>query len=132
MAKRFPIRIGRRSLAVVALWGATRGNAWVELGDDVDARFGFFRLRTPLANVARWRIEGPWAWITAIGVRRSIRHGDVSFCGDRRGGVRLDFRELVPWGPFGVPALYVGVDDLTGFAAELERRGIPGEDARRS
>jgi hypothetical protein len=33
-------------------------------------------------------------------------------------------------GPFRLPALYLGVEDLEGLAAELERRGIPGEDAR--
>jgi hypothetical protein len=31
-----------------------------------------------------------------------------------------------------VPALYVTVGDLEGFAAALSERGIPGEDARRS
>jgi len=29
-----------------------------------------------------------------------------------------------------VPAIYVGVDDLEGLAAELARRGIAGSDAR--
>jgi hypothetical protein len=103
----------------------------VDLDDEVAVRFGWFAFRTPVSNVVRSRIEGPWLWITAIGVRMSVRHRDVSFCGDPRGGVRLDLRERVPWGPFRVPAIYVGVEDLEGFAAELGRRGIPGEDARR-
>jgi hypothetical protein len=30
-----------------------------------------------------------------------------------------------------VPALYVGVDDLEGFANALRALGIPGEDGRR-
>ena len=132
MAQRYPIRIGRKSRFFVWLWGATPSRAWVDLdGDAVDARFGFFRLRVPLTDVVRWRIEGPWLWVTAIGVRMSVRHRDVSMAGDPRGGVRLDFREPVRWGPLRVPALYVGVEDLEGFGAELARRGIPGEDARR-
>lgn len=132
MSRRFPIRIGRRSRLFVRLWGATPATAWVDLTDDaVDARFGFFRVRVPLSNVERWRIEGPWLWITAIGVRMSVRHRDVSFAGSPRGGVRLDFRERVRWGPFRVPALYVGVDDLEGLGEALAMRGIPGEDARR-
>ena len=130
-ALRFPIRIGRRSRGYLRLWTVRPETAFVDVADEVDVHFGRFRIRTPIANIASWRIEGPWLWITAIGVRMSIRHHDVSFAGSPRGGVRLDFRDLVRWGPFKVPAIYVGVDDLDGFAAELARRGIPGADARR-
>ena len=132
MGTRFPIRMGRRSRPFLRLWGATPENAWIDLDEDLEARFGFLRIRTPVANLVRWRIEGPWRWVTAIGVRMNLRHRDVSFCGDPRGGVRVDFREPVPWGPIRVPALYVGAEDLEAFAAELELRGIPGEDARRA
>lgn len=96
----------------------------------LDVHFGRLRFRTPVANIASWRIEGPFRWITAIGVRRSIRHGDVSFAGSAHGGVRIDFKERVPWGFLRVPAIYVSVDDLAGLAGELARRGIAGTDAR--
>ena len=86
---------------------------------------------TPLANIARWRIEGPWLWITAIGVRMNLRHRDITFGGSPHGGVRMDFVERVRVGPLPVPALYVTVDDLEGFAAALAERGIPGVDARK-
>jgi hypothetical protein len=128
--ERFPIRLGARSRPLLRLFGARPGNAYVDLGDDFDARFGRFRVRTPLDNVVAWRIEGPWHWITAIGVRRSIRHGDVTFGGNHRGGVRVDFREPVTLSRLRVPALYVTVDDLEGLAAALAERGIPGVDAR--
>ena len=85
-----------------------------------------------MANVARWQIEGPFHWITAIGVRMSIRHGDVTFGGSPHGGVRIDFTTPVHWTIFNVPAIYVPADDLEGLAAELERRGIPGRDIRPS
>ncbi|HEX5826779.1 MAG TPA: hypothetical protein VFY23_04605 [Candidatus Limnocylindrales bacterium] len=129
---RFPIRIGRRSRGLLRVaFGVTDDSAWAEIRDAaVAVRFGRFDFVVPLAGVSRWRIEGPWAWITAIGVRRSLRHGDVSFAGSPRGGVRLDFREPVPWFFFRVPAAYYGVEDLEGLAAALEARGIPGEDAR--
>jgi len=129
---RFPIRVGRRSWPVLMLFGVRRDNAWVELDGDLDVRFGWYRFRTPTSNLASWRIEGPWRWITAIGVRKSIRHDDVTFGGSPHGGVRIDFREAVPWGPFRVPAVYLTADDLEALAAELARRGIPGHDARRS
>jgi hypothetical protein len=127
---RFPIRIGTRSRGFIRLWTARPESAYVELNDKLDVHFGRFRLRTPIGNIASWRIEGPFRWITAIGVRRSVRHADVSFAGSPHGGVRLDFKDRVPWGFLHVPAIYVGVDDLEGLAAELARRGIAGTDAR--
>ncbi len=115
-----------RSLPLLRLFGVRAGNAFVVVDDELDARFGFFRVRTPVTNIVSWRIEGPWRWITAIGVRRSVRHGDVTFGGSPRGGVRVDFREPVRSGPFRIPALYVTVEDLEGLAAALAARGIPG------
>ncbi len=132
-AQQFSIRIGRRSAPLLRLvFGVTPGNAYVAVDNDqVRARFGRFGIGVPVANIERWRIEGPWHWSTAIGVRRSIRGGDLSFAGSPRGGVRLDFRERVRYGPLRLPALYVGVEDLEGFAASLACLGIQGEDARR-
>ena len=106
------------------------GNTYVDLGDSLDARFGFFHVTTPVPNISNWRIEGPWHWITAIGVRRSVRHGDIAFDGTHTGGVRIDFREPVRFGPFRQTALYVTVEDLEGFAAALAALGIAGTDAR--
>jgi hypothetical protein len=130
--RRFPIRIGRRSRPLLRLFGVRDGNAFVDLDSELDARFGFFRLTTPVNNIASWRIEGPWLWITAIGVRTSIRHRDVTFGGSHRGGVRVDFKERVPFGFLRIPALYVTVEDLEGLAAALAALGIPGEDVRKA
>lgn len=131
---RFPIRLGRRSRAPLrVLFGATPETAWTELRDgELIARFGRSEFRVPLENIVRYRIEGPFRWITAIGIRRSIRHADLSFAGSPHGGVRMDFRTPVRWGPLAVPALYVGADDLDAFAAGLAAAGIAGEDARRA
>ena len=114
------------------LFGVKPENAYVDLGDELDARFGYGRFTTPVSNIRSWRIEGPWAWITAIGIRRGIRDGVFAFDGVRTGGVRVDFREPVPGlRIFRTPALYVTVEDLEGFTAALSARGIPGEDVRR-
>lgn len=130
-AQRFPIRVEPRYRWPLRLFGVREGNAWVDLaGDHVDARFGRFRVVTPISNVTRWRIEGPWLALTAIGVRLGIRHRDLTFAGTNRGGVRIDFRERITMGPIRLTALYVTVDDLEGFASALAARGIPGEDAR--
>ena len=130
-ARRFPIRVGRRSRPLLRLFGVRTGNAFVDVDDALDAHFGRFRLQTPFTNIVSWRIEGPWLWITAIGVRMSVRHRDLTFGGSPRGGVRVDFRESVRYGPFRIPALYVTVEDLGGLAAALAERAIPGEDARK-
>lgn len=129
--RRFPIRLGARSWPILRLFGARPENSYVDLNGGVGAHFGFFGIRVPLSNVTSWRIEGPWRWLAAIGVRRSVRHGDVTFGGNHAGGVRLNFREPVKWGPFQVPALYVTVADMEGLGAALAERGIRGEDARR-
>jgi hypothetical protein len=133
MTTRHPIRIGARSrLLVRVLFGATPATAWAEVTEnEMVARFGRFEFRAPIAEVADYRIEGPFRWITAIGVRMSVRHRDLSFAGSPHGGVRMDFRDRIPYGPLRVPAFYVGADDLEAFAAALAAQGIPGEDARR-
>lgn len=128
---RFPIRVGRRSRPLLLLFGVTSNNAWVDLDGVLDSRFGFFRIATPIENVVSYRIEGPWLWLTAIGVRMSLRHHDLTFGGSPHGGVRLNFRRPVRLGPLRIPALYVTVDDLDGLATALAARGIPGEDARK-
>jgi hypothetical protein len=114
------------------IFGVKTENAYVDLGEEMDAHFGYGRFRTPVSNIRSWRIEGPWAWITAIGIRRGIRDGVFAFDGVKTGGVRMDFREPVPGlRIFKTPALYVTVEDLEGFAAALSARGISGEDVRR-
>ena len=129
---RFPIPLDSRFRLPLLLFGARPSNAYVELRDEqLSARFGFFHFTTPLSNISRWRIEGPWSPITALGVRASIRHHDVTFGGNATGGVRVDFREPVRFLFLRPPAFYLTVGDLDGLAAALAARGIGGEDARR-
>ncbi len=131
MSTTYPLRLGSRQRWLLLPWGVRRGNAWVRLDQHrLLARFGFFRLDTRIANIVNWEISGPYRWFSALGVRRSVRGGDVTFGSSDHGGVRLDFREPVRFARLlKPPALYLTVDDLEGFAAELERRGIPGNDA---
>lgn len=134
-ATRFPIRVGRRSrLFLRVFFGVRADDSWVDLGDgpdgELEVRFGWSHFRTPMANLASWQIEGPFLWITAIGVRMSIRHRDVTFGGSHHGGVRIDFRASQRWTIFDVPAIYIPADDLDALGAELARRGVPGRDAR--
>ncbi len=128
---RFPMRLGRKSRPVLLLFGVREGNAFVDIdGGELDANFGFFHLRTPISNIVRYSIEGPWFWITAIGVRLAVFHRDLTYGGNHIGGVRLDFAEPVR-SLINVPALYVSVEDLEGFGAALGAHGIPGVDKRK-
>lgn len=132
MATDFPIRIGDRSRLFLRFAFGVRPGRDVVLLDEttIDIRFGWFNPRIPVEQVERWRIEGPWRWITAIGVRMNILKRDISFCGSPRGGVRLDLRSPFGYGPLELRPIYVGVDDLDGFAAALTALGIAGEDGR--
>lgn len=85
---------------------------------------------TPDTMATSWRSEGPWLWTTAIGVRTSLQHRDVTFGGSRGGGIRVDSNEPVRFGFLRIPALCVTVEDLEGFAAARAERGIHEEDAR--
>jgi hypothetical protein len=129
--RRFPIRLGPRSRPLLRLFGARDDTAWVDLGPDgMTARFGWSSGRTPLANITGWRIEGPWLWLTAIGLRRSWRAREMTFGGNHRGGVKVTFREPIRVAGLSTTALYVSVADLEGFGAALRELGIPGQDGR--
>ena len=80
-------------------------------------------------SISRWDITGPYHWIRAVGVRRTIGTRDLSFGGSTHGGLRLHFREPIRVG-LTVTDLYLTVDDLKGLGAALTARGIPGEDLR--
>ena len=131
---RFLIRVGRWSNLVLLPWGILPGHAVVRIGEaQLTCRFGFFGARVDLADIERWDITGPYRWWRAIAVRHTIGSQDISFCGAAHGAVRLWLRSprRLAW-VRRVRQIYLGVDDLEGFAAELTRRGIPGEDLRQA
>lgn len=130
--QRFSIRVEPRYRLLLGIFGVKPGNAFVDLGDDLEASFGWSHISTPMFNCARWAIEGPWRAFTAVGVRMSPRSRELTFGGTPRGGVRIDFHEPIRYWRLRPPALYLSVGDLEGFAAALTARGIPGEDRRRT
>jgi hypothetical protein len=123
----FPFFVERRWRVPLLFWGVKR-RPYVELTADgrMVVRFGWWDVATPVSNMRDHRITGPYRWWSAIGVRRSVRHGDGSFCSTDRRGVFVTFRERVPFAPiFRVPALTVTVADVEAFSTALERRGVP-------
>ena len=129
---RFPIRLQRPFGPILRVFGATAGErAVVTLTEDaLEARFGWSHVRVPLADIERWDITGPYRWFTALGVRRSIRGGDLTFGGSAHGGLQVFFRAPPKVLVFRPPSLYLTVDDLVGLGAALAAHGIPGEDLR--
>jgi hypothetical protein len=131
-AVEFPIRIQPNLKVLLLAFGVhDDGRALVRLADGrFSATFGRFQATTPLANVERWDITGPYRSWRAFGVRRSIGQHDLTFGGSAHGGLRVHFRQPVRAARLMNSELYVTVDDLEGLAAALAARGIPGQDLR--
>lgn len=133
-ALEFPIRIQANLKPLLLPFGVhDDGRATVRIADgEFRARFGRFGARTPLLNIERWDITGPYRSWRAFGVRRSVGSHDLSFGGSAHGGLRVHFRQPVRAARLMNTELYVTVDDLEGLAAALTALGIPGEDLRRT
>ena len=127
----FAIRLQPGLRPILFLFGVSAGRASVHLRDEsLDARFGFFRAVTPLANIVSWDITGPYRWWRAVGVRRTLGTHDLSFGGSAHGGLCVHLREAIPVGRLRVTDLYITVDDLEGLGAALNSRGVAGRDLR--
>jgi hypothetical protein len=130
-ALEFPIRLQPSVRPILLLFGVRRNRATVRLdGDRLMARFGFFGAETPLANISRWDITGPYRWWRAAGVRRTLGTHDLTFGGSTHGGLCVHFREPIHVGRLSVTDLYLTVDDLEGLGAALTSLGIDGRDLR--
>jgi hypothetical protein len=130
-ATEFPIRLQPGLRPILFFFGVRRDRATVRLdGERLVARFGFFGAETPLANIERWDITGPYRWWRAVGVRRTLGTHDLSFGGSAHGGLCVHFREAVPVGRLSVTDLYLTVDDLEGLGRALTAVGIEGRDLR--
>jgi hypothetical protein len=125
----FPILIGRRTRPLMVPWGAwSEGRAEAAFeGDTLVIRFGWFGARIAVGDIKRFDRAGPFVWLRAIGVRHTVFKNDVSFLGSDQPAVRLWLRtpRRIAW-VRRAQVVYVGVEDLDGFASELERRGVPG------
>jgi hypothetical protein len=129
----FQIRVDSRFRPWLIVFGVLRRNAYVRLSDtELYARFGFFSLRIEIGQIGRWEIQGPYRWWTAIGVRGTFGQPEITFGGSAHGGVALFLDRPIPrwWWVRNLSEVYFTVEDLAGLAAELERRGIPGQDVR--
>ena len=109
-------------------FGISPATAWVEVGDDtLAARFGPWRVRTPLPNVTDVAITGPYAfWKTAGPARLAITDRGLTFATNGDRGVLISFRTPVrgldPLGVLRHPELTVTVADVDRLAQLLRAR----------
>ncbi len=116
-------------------FGVTPGRARVDVGpDSLDARYGPWRVRTLLANVAEVSVAGPFQWWFVAGPAHLSRtdHG-VTFATNDQQGVCLLFHEPVdpvyPFPRWSHPGLTVTPTDVDGFVALVrERSGLAQRD----
>jgi hypothetical protein len=109
-------------------FGITPSNSWVEVGDgEIDARFGPWRVSTPLDNVTGATITGPYALFKTAGpARLAITDRGLTFATNGERGVLITFAEPVrgldPLGLLRHPELTVTVADPAALAALLSER----------
>jgi hypothetical protein len=129
MAIRFPFRFDPKYRRLARLFGVTPERAWVDLREEeLDARYGPWRVRTPVTNIARVEVTGPYAFFKTAGPARiGITDRGLTFASNGDRGLCLTFHSPVPGiDPFGRlrhPELTVTVLDVDGLAEALARHG---------
>lgn len=111
-----------------ATFGVRPATAWVQIDQATfDARFGPWRVRTPLANVKDVAVTGPYRFAKTAGpARLAITDRGLTFATNGTRGVRISFVTAVPGlDPLGLihhPELTVTVADVGRLAALLQAR----------
>jgi hypothetical protein len=111
---------------VLALIGINASAAWVRIdGDDLDVRFGPWRVRTRLDNVISAQPTGPLTWWQALGTRLSFVDHGLTFGSSTHGAVCVRFAHPVTgMDPFGLlrhPELTVTVATPAQLVAQLDQ-----------
>jgi hypothetical protein len=91
------------------------------------ATFGPWRVDTPLSNIDRVELTGPYHFLKTAGpARLSLADGGVTFATNRHRGVLVTFRQPItgaePLGRLHSPNLTVTVEDCPLLAASLISR----------
>jgi hypothetical protein len=129
MSARFPFRFDPTYRRLARLFGVTSERAWVEVNEDeLEARYGPWCVRTPLSNIARVEVTGPYAFLKTAGpARLAITDRGLTFASNRDRGVCITFHSPVTGidhaGRIRDPELTVTVLDVDGLAEALARHG---------
>ena len=127
MDLRFPFRFDPRYLRLARLFGVTPDRAWVDLREkEFEARYGPWRVRTPLSNIAAAEATGPYSFLKTAGpARLAITDRGLTFASNGDRGVCISFHSPVTGidraGRIHHPELTVTVLDIDGLIAALSR-----------
>ena len=128
MPERFRFRFTPAYAWAARPFGVRPDTAWAELTSDrLEVRFGLWRLRTELANVAGVAVTGPHAFAKTAGpARLAVTDRGITFATNGDAGVLVRFHAAVPGlDPLGVirhPELTLTVAEVDRFAAVLRSR----------
>lgn len=131
-AERFEFSFAPTYRVLAAGFGVIPSTTWVEVGDErFDARFGPWRVSTPVENITEVAITGPYALPKTAGpARLALTDRGLTFATNGDRGVLLKFatpvRGLDPLGILRHPELTVTVADTDRLEALLSDRLAPG------
>jgi hypothetical protein len=126
--ERFEFAFADPYLRAARPFGVTPASAWIAI-DNVtfDARFGPWRVRTPLTNITDVAVTGPYRFFKTAGpARLAITDRGLTFATNGKQGVRISFattvRGLDPLGLLRHPELTVTVTDTDRLVSVLRAR----------
>jgi len=118
--ERFLFDFDPRYQRFLRVLGLTPDTCWVEVGTDMQARYGRWRVRTPIANIEEVCVSGPYAPRRSIGPHLSLKDRGITFGTNARLGICTRFREPVtgidPVRAIKHPGLTLTLGDIEGFA----------------
>jgi hypothetical protein len=126
--RRFEFRFAPAYRRFARVFGVRPATAWVEVGDEFfEARFGPWRVRTPLANISGVEATGPYAFAKTAGpARLAVTDRGLTFASNGDRGLLVSFRTPVPGlEPSGLlrhPELTVTVADVDALATLVGAR----------
>jgi len=109
--------------------GVHPGNSSVTITDDeFYAKFGRWKVKTPISNITGFELSGDYQWYKAIGIRGSFVDHGLTFGSTTKQGLCVKFAAKIPTLIVGPrhPGLTVTVTDVDGLAAALADRGVAG------
>ena len=125
---RFPFRFHPMYRRLARPFGVTPDRAWVDLREEeLDVRYGPWRVRTPTTNIAGVEATGPYAFLKTAGpARLGITDRGLTFASNGDRGVCITFHSAVAGidraGRIRHPELTVTVLDIDGLMEALARR----------
>ena len=128
MDDRFPFRFDPVYRRLVRPFGVTPERAWVDVrGDEFEARYGPWRVRTSMHNIAAAEATGPYSFLKTAGpARLAITDRGLTFASNGDRGVCITFHSPVRGidrsGRIRHRELTVTVLDIEGLIAALVRR----------